>query len=229
MKPETLNTLLAGHFVCQYAFPDAYEDLSDPGEPEEVDKWLQRIGRRLSRLGADGAFFAAPLQVHTNEQVNKVKADLARFRDVYGLLVETLNLVRLAKEGFRGVPGEYVQLADILIKVNEDTTLVSRLRELRIPGADSRLSNNELLRKMLERLRSDGYLIVSNPSTETYQITGKVDHLHAVMQYLVENVPELTDNALADTDLAEENASDAQSDLLRPPRSDLEADPGSFG
>jgi hypothetical protein len=229
MKPETLNTLLAGHFVCQYAFPDAYEDLSDPGEPEEVDKWLQRIGRRLSRLGADGAFFAAPLQVQTNEQVNKVKADLARFRDVYGLLVETLNLVRLAKEGFRGVPGEYVQLADILIKVNEDTTLVSRLRELRIPGADSRLSNNELLRKMLERLRSDGYLIVSNPSTETYQITGKVDHLHAVMQYLVENVPELTDNALADTDLAEENASDAQSDLLRPPRSDLEADPGSFG
>lgn len=229
MKPDTLNTLLAGHFVCQYAFPDAYADLSDTGEPEEVDKWLQRIDRRLSRLGTDGAFFVAPMQVHTNEQVNKVKSDLARFRDVYGLLVETLNLVRLAKDGFRGVPGDYVQLADILIKVNEDTTLVSRLRELRIPGADLRLSNNELLRKMLDRLRSDGYLVMSNPSTETYQITGKVDHLHAMMQYLIENVPELTDNALADPYLADEDASDAQSDLLRPAKTDLDSDPGSLG
>lgn len=214
MKPETLNTLLAGNFVCQYAFPEAYADLSDPGEPERVDLWLQSLDRRLARLGDDGAFFVAPMQVHTNEQVSKVRSDLARFRDVYGLLVEMLNLVRLTKEGFRGVPGDYVQLADILIKINEDTTLVSRLRELRIPGADSRLSNNELLRKMLEKLRSDGYLVLSNPSTETYQITGKVDHLHAVMQYLVENVPELTESTLSDTDLTEDEAEGSQSELL---------------
>lgn len=229
MKPETLNTLLAGHFVCQYAFPEAYADLSEPGEPERVDQWLQSLDRRLARLGDDGAFFVAPMQVHTNEQVNKVRSDLARFRDVYGLLVEMLNLVRLTKEGFRGVPGDYVQLADILIKVNEDTTLVSRLRELRIPGADARLSNNELLRKMLEKLRADGYLVLSNPSTETYQITGKVDHLHAVMQYLVENVPELTDNALSDVDLAEDDAGGSQNDLLRTVDTDHQPDPGGRG
>lgn len=229
MKPETLNTLLAGHFVCQYAFPEAYEDLSEQGEPERVDQWLQSLDRRLARLGDDGAFFVAPMQVHTNEQVAKVKADLARFRDVYGLLVEMLNLVRLTKEGFRGVPGEYVQLADILLKVNEDTTLVGRLRELRIPGADSRLSNNELLRKMLEKLRADGYLVLSNPSTETYQITGKVDHLHAVMQYLVENVPELTDNALPDAELSEDEAESSQSDLLRSTTIDRHVDQGGRG
>ncbi|MBX3608608.1 MAG: hypothetical protein KF871_01830 [Hydrogenophaga sp.] len=215
MKPETLATLLAGNFVCQYAFPEAYADLVEPGEAEKVDQWLQSLDRRLARLGDDGAFFVAPLQVHTNEQVAKVKTDLARFRDVYGLLVEMLNLVRLTKDGFRGVPGEYVQLAEILLKVNEDTTLVSRLRELRIPGADARLSNNELLRKMLERLRAEGYLIVSNASTETYQITGKVDHLHAVMQYLVENVPELTDTALSDAEADEDDDKDRQVDLLR--------------
>lgn len=220
MKPETLNALLAGHFVCQYAFPDVYADLSDAGAAEKVDQWLQRLDRRLARLGDDGAFFVAPLQVHTNEQVVKVKADLARFRDVYGLLVEMLNLVRLTKEGFRGVPGDYVQLAEILMKVNEDTTLVGRLRELRIPGADTRLSNNELLRKMLERLRAEGYLVVSNPSTETYQITGKVDHLHAVMQYLVENVPELTDTALPDPDAVEDEDDGGQADLLRAPAGD---------
>ena len=229
MKPETLNILLAGHFVCQYAFPEAYADLSEPGEAERVDHWLQSLDRRLARLGDDGAFFVAPMQVHTNEQVNKVRSDLARFRDIYGLLVEMLNLVRLTKEGFRGVPGDYVQLADILIKVNEDTTLVSRLRELRIPGADARLSNNELLRKMLEKLRSDGYLALSNPSTETYQITGKVDHLHAVMQYLVENVPELTDKALSDTDLTEDEVEGSQRDLLRTADTDHQTDPGGRG
>lgn len=224
MRPETLNTLLAGHFVCQYAYPQAYADLSEPGESERVDQWLQSLDRRLARLGDDGAFFVAPMQVHTNEQAAKVKADLARFSEVYGLLVEMLNLMRLTKEEFRGVPGEYVQLADILLKVNEDTTLVNRLRELRIPGADSRLSNNELLRKMLEKLRVDGYLVLSNPSTETYQITGKVDHLHAVMQYLVENVPELTDNALPDTDHTEDEAGETQTDLLRGAGTDHQAE-----
>lgn len=101
------------------------------------------------------------------------------------------------------------------MKVNEYTILVGRLRELRLPGADTRLSNNELLRKMLERLRAEGHLVVSNPSTETYQITGKVDHLYAVMQYLVENVPELTDTALPDPDPVEDEDDGGQADLLR--------------
>ncbi|QCB46944.1 hypothetical protein [Hydrogenophaga sp. PAMC20947] len=217
MKPDTLKELLAGNFICQFAFPEAYEDLTAAGDSERVDAWLAGIDRRLARLGEDGAFYVAPLQVHRNEDVSKVRADLIRFRDSYGLLTQMLNLVRLAKEGFRGVPGEYVQLAEIVLRVNEDSTLVAQLRELRIPGADSRWSNHDLMRRMLEKLKADGYLVLSNEASEIYQIAGKIDHLHAVLQYLVENVPELSEAPLEELGVGEEGQNKAieQSDLLR--------------
>jgi hypothetical protein len=220
MKPETLQHLLAGNFICQIAFPEAYEDLSTTGAHEQVDTWLASLDRRLARLGDDGAFYVAPLQVHRNEDVNKVRADLIRFRDSHGLLTQILNLVRLAKDGFRGVPGEFVQLAELVLRVNEDSTLVAQLRELRIPGADTRWSNHDLLRRMLEKLRADGYLILSNEASEIYQITGKIDHLHAVLQYLVEHVPELSEAPLEELGELGEGAdgaggAGAQSDLLR--------------
>lgn len=216
MKPETLQQLLAGHFICEFAFPEAFEDLSSPGAQERVDAWLASLDRRLARLGDDGAFYVAPLQVHRNEDVNKVRADLIRFRDSHGLLTQMLNLVRLAKDGFRGVPGEFVQLAELVLRVNEDSTLVAQLRELRIPGADSRWSNHDLLRRMLEKLKADGYLIVSNEASEIYQITGKIDHLHAVIQYLVEHVPELSEAPLEEIGegLDGAGAAHAQSDLV---------------
>lgn len=217
MKPETLKELLAGNFICQFAFPEAYEDLTAAGEIERVDAWLSSLDRRLTRLGEDGAFYVAPLQIHSNEDVSKVRSDLIRFRDSHGLLTQMLNLVRLAKEGFRGVPGEFVQLAEVVLRVNEDSTLVAQLRELRIPGADSRWSNHDLLRRMLDKLKADGYLIVSNEASEIYQITGKIDHLHAVLQYLVENVPELSEAPLEELGDGENGPDQAveQSDLLR--------------
>lgn len=219
MKPETLHHLLSGHFICQFAFPEAYEDLTSAGVHDQVDTWLSSLDRRLARLGDDGAFYVAPLQVHRVEDVNKVRADLIRFRDSYGLLTQMLNLVRLAKDGFRGVPGEFVQLAEIVMRVNEDSTLVAQLRELRT-GADSRWSNHDLLRRLLEKLKSDGYLIVSNEASEIYQVTGKIDHLHAVLQYLVEHVPELSEAPLEELGEAGDEAdgvvgSAGQPDLLR--------------
>lgn len=213
MKPETLATLLNGNFVCRYVYPDAYDELQAPGAADDVGQWLSRLGLRLARLGDDGAFYVAPLLVQTNEQLAKVKADFLNFRNSYGLLAEMLNLIRLTNETFRCMPGEYVHLTEVVSRVNEDSTLVARLREMRLPSVDSRMSNHEMLRKMLERLRNDGYLVLSNPKTETYQVTGKIDHLHQVFQYLNENVPDLSYTAI---DPAEEE--EEQGDLIRSSR-----------
>lgn len=215
MKSETLNTLLGGHFVCPYAFPDAYADLCEPGAAERVNQWLSSLDRRLARLGDDGAFYVAPLRIQSNEQIAKVKADLAQFRATYGLVTEMLNLVRLAKEGFRCVPGEFVQLSDVVTTVNGDSTLVARLREMRIPGGSSNMSNHELLKKLLERLRSEGYLVLANPKNEAYQVTGRIDHLHEIYRFLVENVTEMADAVIDDTEDPQEGAESAQPDLIR--------------
>ena len=48
-----------------------------------------------------------------------------------------------------------------------------------------------------------------------------VEQRRRVMQYLVENVPELTDTSLPDADAAEEDDEDVQVDLLRAAAADV--------
>jgi hypothetical protein len=189
-QPKTLTDLLAGHFICPIAFEQAFEDLQDPASREEVERWLAQIDRRLARLGEDGAFFVAPSQILA-QHTTKVRADLKEFRDTYGPMVSMLNLIRVSKDNFTCSPGDYVQLADIERGINESPTLESQLRSLVgvISGSSLKNTNRDFLKRMLEHLRYSGYLVLANPQNETYRVTGKIDHLHAVLEFIAEQQP----------------------------------------
>lgn len=196
MKHQTLSTLLGGHFVCPVAFPAEYEDLLPPQNQAEVEEWLSKLDRRLARLGEDGAFYVAPLQVQA-QHAAKVRDDMRGFRDTYGPLVSMLNLIRVAKEGFACTPGDYIQLAELEQAVNESETIAAQLRGLIgiITNSAARLTNREVLKRLLEHLRSAGYLVVANATNETYRVTGKVDHLHMVLEFIAEQQPAIAQDA----------------------------------
>ncbi|MDP3799795.1 MAG: hypothetical protein Q8R06_22075 [Polaromonas sp.] len=190
MNAKLLTDLLAGQFICEIAFEQEYELLSDPEVRAEVELWLASIDRRLAQLGEDGAYFVAPMQIMAPHAA-KVREDLKRFRDVYGPSVRMLNLIREAKDGFSCSPGDYVQLADIEGSINESSTLESHLRSMHsaIAGVSIKHSNREFLKRMLENLTDSGYLVLSNPQNETYRVTGKIDHLHAALEFISEHEP----------------------------------------
>lgn len=190
MNTKLLTDLLAGKFICSIAFEQEYEQLKTLEVRVEVELWLSGIDRRLAQLGEDGAYFAAPMQIMAPHAA-KVRDDLKHFRDVYGPSVRMLNLIREAKEGFSCSPGDYVQLADIEGSINESSTLESHLRSMHgtITGASIKHSNREFLKRMLENLKDAGYLVLSNPQNETYRVTGKIDHLHAVLEFISEHEP----------------------------------------
>jgi hypothetical protein len=190
MNPQTLELLLKGEYVCEYAHPDAWRSLENPADREAVDAWLRRLGMRLARVGDTGAFFMAPETV--NEKVSaKLRAELREFRDTYGPALQMLDFIRQVNgEMALCAPGERIQLVNLESQVTNSTTLAAQLRDLvqnTVHGASTRFTDRENLRKLMDHLASDGYVILADRATETYQVTGKVEQLYAVLTFLDEN------------------------------------------
>lgn len=186
MKARIRLALLDGKYLCPYHYPDEYACLAEhESERIAVNQWLGDIDMRLTRLGEDGAFFMAPLHIQTQDTA-RIRDDFARFRDVYGPLVQMLDTLRNAQEEFSFQPGEYIQLADLVLNVNGSATLEGQLRSFEISGTHKRYSNHELLKRMLDNLCKEGYLILSNPERHVYRCTGKLQQLAIALEYMAE-------------------------------------------
>lgn len=189
MYATTLNLLLEGAYICPVAFAQAYEQLDDPAVAGEIDETLGRLNMRLARVNEDGAFFMAPAVLQA-QHTARVREELLRFRDVYGPAVRMLNLMRLAKDDLGLRMGETVQLAELEQAINNSSSLESQLRGLHgvVSGTVARNSNRDFLKKLLENLRWDGFLVLSNAQTETYRVTGKIEQIHSVLEFIAEQV-----------------------------------------
>ncbi len=186
MKARVRLHLLDGKYLCEFRYPDEYSLLaSDESERTAVDLWLADINMRLARLGEDGAFFMAPRLISPPELV-RIRDDFTKFRDVYGPLVQMLDMIRNAQDNFSLQAGDYIQLAELEQSVNGSATLESQLHSFEISGTSKRHSNNELLKRMLENLSKDGYLILSNPERMVYRATGKLQQLAIALEYMAE-------------------------------------------
>jgi hypothetical protein len=188
MRNTTLRCLLDGNYICEYAFPQEYTYLTSDTNEAFVNKWLSAIDMRLARVGEDGAFFMAPQNL-SKEDNARIRDEFLRFRDVYGPAIRMLQVIRNAKDEFSLNPGEYIQHAELAQKVNEIAALAEQLRSLVgiIRETDARYTNAELVKRLLEHLRKDGYLVIVDTATEMYRSTGKVMQLTQVLRFLGEN------------------------------------------
>ena len=189
MNLRIAQLLLAGEYICPIRYPVEHEILRDAEEQEDVGEWLSKINMRLARIGEEGAFFMAP-SVLSSREITQVKGELVKFRDEYGPAVQLLDFIRQTDAGAIGLsPGEYLSLYQLESAVAQSTMLESQLKGLIdvISNAAQRNTNHQNLRRLLEHLSKDGYVHLVNKDTSTYQVTGKIDQLYAVLQFLDEN------------------------------------------
>jgi len=210
MNARVLKLLLTGEYICPVRYRMEFELLGDTSEREEVDAWLLSLGMRLARLGDEGAFFLAHDHIGQKE-ITQVKNELLKFRDEYGPAVLLLDFIRQADAGrVQLSPGEYIVLYQLEAAVSQSSMLETQLKGLLgfITNAAMRNTNHENLRRLLDHLARDGYVVLANKDTGAYQVTGKIEQLYAVLQFLDENkvVPdtEVDDREEVQEDLVDE-------------------------
>jgi hypothetical protein len=205
---SVLTKLLAGEYICPIAFRPEYETLCDPHVAAEVDQWLGKLDMRLARLHEQGAFFMAPALLLGSPSLARARDSLLNYRNEYGPMVTMLNIIRQAgKDGLTFSMGDYIQLAELETSVSEHPALETQLRNAIGVVREARQddSNRTVLKRLLEHLRREGFVVLANEKTENYQFTGKVDQIHAVLDFIAENqaIPDESDLTadMAQTDL----------------------------
>lgn len=210
MNPRALKLLLAGEYICPVRYRDEFNILDEADEQEAVNTWLESLNMRLARLGEEGAFFMAPAYIGQKD-ITQVKNELLKFRDEYGPTVQLLDFIRQTDAGRVYLsPGEYIALYELEASVSQSTMLETQLKSLLgvISSASQRNTNHENLRRLLEQLVKDGYAVLANKDSGTYQITGKIEQLYAVLQFLDEN------KVIPDSEVDDREADETMGDLV---------------
>lgn len=210
MNSRVLKLLLAGEYICSVRYRDEFSILEDAEEQESVNTWLESLNMRLARLGEDGAFFMAPAYIGVKE-ITQVKNELLKFRDEYGPAVQLLDFIRQTDAGSVFLsPGEYIALYQLEAAVSQSTMMETQLKSLVsvISNASQRNTNHENLRRLLDQLVKDGYAVLVNKDSGTYQVTGKIEQLYAVLQFLDEN------KVIPDSEVDDREADEAGGDLV---------------
>lgn len=216
MNSMCTRLLLAGEYICAVRYRQAFEILQDQGEQDEINAWLGALNMRLARVREDGAFFMAPLVVSVDDQA-KLRRELLAFRDVYGPAVQLLDFIRQADSlGLQLSPGELIPLYELEKAVLNSGTLEILLRSRLsvIHEGNARNTVRENLRRLLMHLAKDGYLHLASKETEMYQVTGKIDQLYVVLDYLsnsgVAKSTDVDESEVADPDLVDQAGFDEE-------------------
>jgi hypothetical protein len=218
MNARILRLLLEGAYICQHRYRDEFTLLEDQDEQQEVDDWLAKLDKRLARLGESGAFFMAPAFLGPRD-VAQIKTELLKFRDEYGPAVLQLDFIRQTNaSSILLSPGELIALFDLDSAVSQSTMLEAQLKALQgvVSGASQRQSNHENLRRLMEHLAKDGYVTLVNKDSGVYQVTGRIDQLYAVLQFLDEN------KVIPDAEVDDRDADEAELDLVDAARAEAE-------
>lgn len=187
MFERTLTLLLSGEFVCAFRYPEAWRFLEDEAQRREAEALLVRLGRRLAQTRQGGAWFAAYAQVGSEERrairdgFAEIKHNL---RFLVGFFVHVMQALR--QDQFLA-PGTLIETHRLMATIDENESLRNELRTLaglgKGPAGDGGL--RPTLERLLKRLTDDGYLVLANPEREIYAVTGKIEYVQEVVDFLM--------------------------------------------
>lgn len=190
----SLKRLAESHFICPTRFPEEYAALDTPQGREEANQWLGSIGYRLARLGEEGSYFMAHAFLG-GEQRAKIREELRTVRDRLDPAVRLLETLRQAQGRMASLqPGDSFRESEITEAILASTMLERRLTELSsISGARAGESSVDRVKRLLNQLANDGYLVETNPQHHVFTVTGKIAYLYELMTFIAENTHHLGD------------------------------------
>lgn len=191
MFEQIIHVLLAGQFICEFRHPALYEFLQDAEQRVRVTQWVEAIGYRLSRLGEQGAYFLSFGGIDADRRAGIRK----QFKDIKSEQWPRMQFLMTAQHALENdlllTPGSLIELPNLVDRISNSPKLTDDFRTV-LPyliGARVSTSLHDNLRRTLDGMCSDGYLMVRNVEREIYLVTGKIDYLHQVIEFLLDHEP----------------------------------------
>lgn len=217
---ELMETLLAGHAICEYRYPELHRVLAEGAqdcEDEESDFHSDRVKaeailRTMGRtLGRTESVYYAVYYEYDDTVDAAVRARFTRYTQNARLLCEFFDILRECSPGqVWPIPGDRFAFARVLDAVVASTRLHEKLMALASTVTSSRDPSSDVaLRSVVNDLAKNGYITTLDKQDQSYVLTGEI----ALFNQWRDFVAELEDIDL-ETESEVANPLDDQGSLL---------------
>jgi len=209
MFKNVIPVLLSGEFVCPIAHRDEHAYLTDTANLAGVNEYLTKIGYRVAQTRHGAAFFATHVELGGKEERRDARDLFTHIKHTLRPLVHFIEMVMRAMQSDEFLfAGAVIEANKLMAAIDANPSFRNDLQSLatQLKGISADGSDRGRLDKVLRRLRDDGYLVLSNPDREIYQVTGKIEFILEVIEFLMEHQGAAIDD--------EEPAMPEQGDLL---------------
>ncbi len=188
MFEQVVQALLTGEFICPVSNHEGFSFLNVQDNQHAVNDYLGKIGLHLAETRHAGAYFAAH-NVTGGHERKTAKEVFTDNKQTLRPVVSFLDMVMRAMQSddFLAV-GTPIEVNKLMAAIdanpsfrNDLQTLATQLK-IQADGTD-----RTRLEKVLKNFRDKGYLLLSNPEREIYQITGKIEFIQEVIEFLMEH------------------------------------------
>jgi hypothetical protein len=187
MFEQAMSLLLSGAFICEVRYPDAYRFLAIESNQKDANAYLTRIGRTLVMTEQSGAWYTAFERIGPDEK-RAIKDEFTRIklkvRFLVDFFVKTMRASGLEVFYSRG---DKIEAHALMAAIDGNPGLRAEFQALGNVGrggaTDGKLKGG--LDRQLKLLVDDGFLIRVNAEREIYQVTGKIEYLTEIVQFLM--------------------------------------------
>ena len=188
MFKQIIPQLLAGTFICPITQQTAHAYLSDPNHQTSVDAYLEKIGLKLVQTRHGGAFFCTHLEMAADGRMSAQK-NLKDIKQTLRPIVTFLELLmRITQQDDILTAGTILETHQIMTAIDANPSLRHDLQSLtNQAGLRAENTDRSRLVKILNDFCKQGYLVLVNPEREIYRVTGKIEYIMEVIEFLMEH------------------------------------------
>lgn len=187
MFERTLHLLLTGEFICDIRYQDAWHYLDQETHREEVNAFLGKLGRRLAHTRHGGAWFAAYQRIGEQERSGMREHFAEIKRNLRFMVMFFVHVMQAQRQDQFLAPGSLIEVNRLMANIVENPNLTRELQSMAslVKGTASDGTLRGMLDRLIRKLRDDGYLESVNSEREIYAVTGKIEYLQEVIDFLM--------------------------------------------
>lgn len=198
---DCLELLLSGTFICPHSHNHCFRLLESKEGAQKAETTLHALGRHLVQTPNGAAYFAAYSDPDNPSDRKAIAQQFEQIRSHVAPVVDFLTLAMNAGSPDSVlIPGDKVTFHDILAGVEERDAYKEDLKALGVSPMFKRsqkhTTTRDRLTVVMEELVNHGYLVLVDRESLFYVVTGKMDHFHGLIQFIVDHQEIDVDNGL---------------------------------
>lgn len=181
-----LERLLAGEFICQVSDEDAFRHLTDEQTYNDINHYLRPLNRRLVKSDSGGVFYLGYVELNKAARESLSK----QFNETVSALLPLLEWLQLVQEVMGHdralTAGDTLKLQEFVLRSEDNQSLRQRVNQLAaLPFFNSHSDALDAQIKLIfRRLKEHGYLLQPHAERHYYIVTGKIDYLIEVIDFI---------------------------------------------